>query len=496
LNINRVDPEPDTGWPAANGATRPWYFHTAGPNRRQQTPTNTPGQGDDIPRQSNGFLNFDNPNGYAINPAQRNAIESWFIEFEDVLYDNAIWQDPVLGYRRYLDDLDFVDYFILNVLTKNGDGMLISMFPWKGDDGRLRMGPAWDYNWSSYYVGGSATGSLMHRSDRLWYGRLFLDPDFKQRYIDRWWALRAGPMSNEGIVAVIDEQMADITPAKALLNGLPSEQAWEDRLQRMKDWLTTRADWIDSQYLSPPRFNHAGGDVHAGFELAIQGGTGTLYVTIDGEDPRAPGGNLSSSALMYNTPIPIHTQTQVLARTRHGNNWSGLGAVDLFPPQNLEALAITEIMFNPTGFGRWDGGELEFLELKNTGTIDLNLGGLTFSSGIEFTFPAGTNLGPGEFFVLGRNTTAFESLYPGRPLHGLYTGKLNNNGETLTLSAPIGQTVLSVTYDDQAPWPVTPDGQGFSLVPKDSTSNPDHPGTLWRASTQENGSPGQDDPGQ
>ncbi|MCP4456160.1 MAG: hypothetical protein GY809_32280, partial [Planctomycetes bacterium] len=43
LNINRVDPEPDTGWPAANGATRPWYFHTAGPNRRQQTPANSPG---------------------------------------------------------------------------------------------------------------------------------------------------------------------------------------------------------------------------------------------------------------------------------------------------------------------------------------------------------------------------------------------------------------------------------------------------------------------
>ena len=114
------------------------------------------------------------------------------------------------------------------------------------------MGPAWDYNWSSYYISGSATTSLMHRSDRLWYGRLFADPDFMQRYIDRWWALRAGPLSNEGILSVIDDQMADISPAKALLNGLASETEWLSRLQRMKDWLTTRADWIDKNYLPPP----------------------------------------------------------------------------------------------------------------------------------------------------------------------------------------------------------------------------------------------------
>lgn len=495
LNINRMDAEPDTGWPAINGATRPWYFHTAGANRVAQTPANSPGQGDDIPRQGNGFLNFDNPNGYVINPAQRAAIENWFVEFEDVLYNNAIWKDPILGYRRYLDDLDFVDYFILNVLTKNGDGMLISMFPWKGDDGRLRMGPAWDYNWSSYYIGGSATSSLMHRSDRLWYGRLFADPDFKQRYIDRWWALRAGPMSNEGIISVIDDQMADITPAKALLNGLASEAEWLSRLQRMKDWLTTRADWIDENYLSPPYFNHGGGSVPKGLALVVQAETGTLYVTTDGQDPRAPGGALSPSAHRYEGPMAIDTQTRILARSRNQSEWSGLAQVDLFPPQDLSGLAITEIMFHPTGFEAWDGADLEFLELKNTGTGELNLGGLTFSSGIEFTFPIGTRLEPEQFFVLGRNPTAYESLYPGQALDGVYTGKLDNNGETLTLSEPLGQTVLSVTYDDRAPWPTTPDGHGFSLVPEESALDPDpDQGAGWRASTWENGSPSMDDP--
>ena len=33
--------------------------------------------------------------------------------------------------------------------------------------------------------------------------------------------------------------------------------------------------------------------------------------------------------------------------------------------------------------------------------------------------------------------------------------------------------VLSVTYGDDAPWPLTPDGFGFSLVPRQRNANPD-----------------------
>ena len=88
----------------------------------------------------------------------------------------------------------------------------------------------------------------MHRSDRLWYARLFADPEFKQLYLDRWHELRAGPMSNQAIEAIIDGQAADISPAKALLNGLPSQAEWKRRLDRMKSWLTDRADWLDQRY--------------------------------------------------------------------------------------------------------------------------------------------------------------------------------------------------------------------------------------------------------
>lgn len=299
LGLNRMDSVPLGGFPAENGATRPQLFHTRGPNRVSETSPNNAGGGDDIPRQSNGFLNFDNPNGYRITPTQRSAIEDWFATFEDVLYDDAQWLDPVDGYQKYLDAEDFVEYFIFNNLSRNGDGMLISMFPWKGDDDKLRMGPAWDYNWSSYYIGGGPTGTFRHRGNRLWYDRLFDDPDFEQLYVDRWFHHRDRAMSNAGIQGVVDGQAAEIGATRAIRQGYSSEADWMGELTTMKNWLTTRADWYDDQFTPRPVYNQTGGEVSGGFVVAFSPPPGMIYFTTDGSDPRAPGGSLSPTAQQF-----------------------------------------------------------------------------------------------------------------------------------------------------------------------------------------------------
>lgn len=496
LNINRMDSEPDYGWPAANGANQPWFFHTAGPNRILQTPDNVqPVQGDDEPQQINAFINFDNPNGYTINTNQRTAIQNWFKQFEDVLWNNSLWLNPINGYRKHLDAVDFADFFVMNVLTRNGDGLLISLFPWKGDDDKLRMGPVWDFNYNTYYISGGPTGSLWHRAEQLWYERLFRDPDFHQLYIDRWWEHRRGPMSNAGMDAIIDGQAADISPAKAILNGVPNAAEWTNRLTQLKTWLKDRANWIDSNFLRPPTFNQNGGNVPDGFQVAIFGTNGTIYFTTDGSDPRASGGAVAAAAQAFQLPFALNAQSLVQARVKNGTNWSGLTAAVFYTPQDFSKLAITEIMYNPPASGPWSSDDLEFLELKNIGTSTLNLGTLTFSAGINFTFTNGTLLAPGQFFVLARTAAAFQSKYQGVPVNGVFTGRLDNSGETLRLSTPQANTILAVTYNDRAPWPLSPDSYGFSVVPRNAIApdNSDN-GSHWRASTALGGSPGADDP--
>ena len=150
-------------------------------------------------------------------------------------------------------------------------------------------------------------------------------------------------------------------------------------------------------------------------------------------------------------------------------------------------LVLSEIMYHPPDVGLVSGEEFEFIELRNTGPGTLDLSGLTFTSGLNFTFTNGTLLAPGQCFVLGRNPGALQTEYPALVVNGVYTGKLGNGGDTITLTHPYGTNLLSVTYSDAAPWPVTADGFGFSLV-WDSAS-PTH----YRASSEVGGSPGGED---
>ena len=101
--------------------------------------------------------------------------------------------------------------------------------------------------------------------------------------------------------------------------------------------------------------------------------------------------------------------------------------------------------------------------MKNTGLSPLDLSGLAFTQGISFAFTNETILGPGQYLVLARNAVQFAAKYPDVSLHGLYAGKLDNNGETISLITALGATVFSVTYDNAAPWPAEADNSGLSL---------------------------------
>ena len=217
--------------------------------------------------------------------------------------------------------------------------------------------------------------------------------------------------------------------------------------------------------INPPEFNQHGGNVPANFQLILTNpnGSGTVYFTLDGSDPRMSGGAVAPGAQVYTQSIVLVSPTRVRARVRSGAIWSALNEAQFYPPQDFRNLQVSEIMYNPPRFGSVDGDEVEFLELKNAGTNALELTGLTFTRGLNFTFTNETVLGSGQYFVLARNAAEFAAKYPGAPLFGLYTGKLENNGENLTLSAALGTAVFSVTYNNAAPWPAEADNSGLSL---------------------------------
>ena len=150
-------------------------------------------------------------------------------------------------------------------------------------------------------------------------------------------------------------------------------------------------------------------------------------------------------------------------------------------------ILITELMYNPVG-----GSDYEFIELHNTGPVDLDLDGYAFSDGVSYVFPGPLVLEVGEFLVLAGNPAAFLTRYPAvmTLAPGTYTGKLNNDGENLELIDSASNVVFSVTYNDAAPWPEAADGLGSSLVLIEPAGIPDDPES-WAASFQLHGSPGE-----
>ena len=161
-------------------------------------------------------------------------------------------------------------------------------------------------------------------------------------------------------------------------------------------------------------------------------------------------------------------------------------------PTTTGGLMISEIMYNPPDGDGVDGSELEFLELFNAGSTAVDLGNAQFRDGITFVFPAGATLAPGAYRVLARSAPAFTARYGFAP-DGTYSGQLDNKGEQLTLIAGNGAVLAAVRYDTAPPWPLTPDGLGFSLVPAAGQTDPDA-GVQWRASQAMGGSPGEADP--
>lgn len=250
----------------------------------------------------------------------------------------------------------------------------------------------------------------------------------------------------------------------------------------------------------PPVLGPRGGLLAPGTNVTVTAGAGTpggsiIYYTRDGSDPRLAGGGVNPSAqtIVSGGVIPIQSSGVVRARTRNGTVWSALEDVAFYVTQDYSPLAITEINYNPPADGSISGDNFEFLELKNTGTSTLDLGGLSFTEGIAFSFDPGTTLDPGAFFVLARNSTWFLNRYGFLPQGVFASGGLNNGGEQLGLTHVAGGSVLAVTYNDSAPWPAATDGSGFTAVPRATTYNSDD-GVHWRASAAVHGSPGADDP--
>ena len=257
--------------------------------------------------------------------------------------------------------------------------------------------------------------------------------------------------------------------------------------------------------LSAPAFSGAfGGPVTNphNFSITNPNGSGTLYYTVNGGDPRNVGGTVLPGALTAASPIAITltATSTVRARVFDGANWSALTEAEYLVGVLASSanLAISKIHYNPASAG--DPGDLtEFIEIMNISAVNVDMTNVRFILGIHFTFPTGYLLAPGARVLIVRDLAAFSAAHPSVPggqIAGVFANNtsLDNGGEQLQLVAASDAIIRDFSYDDIPAWPLEPDGDGPSLVLKRPTTNPDHANPAnWRASASPGGNPGAND---
>ena len=449
------------------------------------------------------------------------------------------WKDPVLGYATHLDVPAAIDHHLLNVWTFNVDALRLSGYWTKNRSAKLYPGPIWDFDRALSSTDGRDQDPNTWRStsgdmgtdffNYYWWNRLFLDPDFYQAYIDRWQELRAGPLSRANLEALIDALNAAIS-AEAVTRDLArwgqSKRAWPRpfpvpenntiaagqpaEVQRLKDYLRQRANFMDTQWVPRVTASVPAGFVTSGTQVTLTGPVGVpIYYTLDGSDPRPSGGGQpAAGTLAYSSPIPINNNTRLRARAYRANFTAQTGANK--PPlvskwggpvdssYTTAEIMLSEINYhplNPTAAElainpAWTDNDFEFLEIRNLGTTAIDLTGANFTRGVTFGFTgaAARSIAAGESVIVASNPIAFAARYgAGIPVSGPWVGSLSNGGENLTLLTAGGATLFSVDYLDT--WFGETDGFGYSLVAWQYYPGDFSAPAAWRASAMVGGSP-------
>lgn len=220
-----------------------------------------------------------------------------------------------------------------------------------------------------------------------------------------------------------------------------------------------------------------------------------IYYTLDGTDPRITGGSVNTKAteISSGSEVSIPYPIVLKCRVKDANDWSPLREVIFTNKLNRDKIRITEIQYNPVGLNAANPKDMEFIELKNTGEVGVDIGGCKLDSAVNYKFPVGTIILPKGFVVIASDLNDFEYVYYRRAT-GQFTGNLSNEGERIMLVDESDNVLIDMKYEIDYPWPIIANGSGYSLVAK--TSNPNNmPNTdeYWKGSKLKFGSPFSDD---
>jgi spore coat protein CotH len=172
-------------------------------------------------------------------------------EFEAALFADDF---PDNRYRDLIDMDTFIDFILINELTRNEDIQIpnsVYMYRNGGEDARIGAGPLWDFDvgfgWTPKYFNDvtGMYGDTMFREGpgQKFFARFFEDPYFRTKYKERW-----------------NQRYQDIAGMETFIDQMAAllEKSWQaehyvwwwrkpdprEEIERMKNWWSGRTSYL------------------------------------------------------------------------------------------------------------------------------------------------------------------------------------------------------------------------------------------------------------
>ncbi|MDH5604789.1 MAG: CotH kinase family protein, partial [Cyclobacteriaceae bacterium] len=211
------------------------------------------------------------PKPALMRPEQFAYIKDYVHEFETAVKEGDM-EGPGSRYGQLVDEMSFVDFFIVNEVSKNVDGYRLSAYFYKEKitkGGKLHAGPLWDFNLgfgnADYCQGNLTTGwayrfnSVCEAGVPFYWEKIRGSERFVTLLKDRWKELRQEKFHTDTLMNYIDSlanilgeaqernfNQWDVLGRYVWPNAFIG-QTYQDEVNYLKWWIRLRLDYLDNE---------------------------------------------------------------------------------------------------------------------------------------------------------------------------------------------------------------------------------------------------------
>ena len=189
-------------------------------------------------------------------------IEDYLTRTAETLFSDN-FSDPTEGYRKYIDLPSFIDWYIVNEITKNSDATFYSScFMNLKRNGKLKMGPVWDFdlalgNYPDSFSNESHVSFMndpegFYVKNVSWFARIFSDPEavglLKERfsffYVNRYEVIGYLDSLRDSIVRMVPENDFIWHFYSDPFSGELTRSSFIKDCNDLRSWLEQRYEWL------------------------------------------------------------------------------------------------------------------------------------------------------------------------------------------------------------------------------------------------------------